>query len=149
MRYIFFVLIQFFSVSVFSFPKDCLTEPLKEKLTLTKAAAVLIQNKSKNNIYLSYENTTGTASAGYSTELKPNSWSLAQLNSEKSISYRCLEAGTGFVQRVFCSKVLTICVYKKKPKALQDIDAFWVYESVSLPFIEEKLKFIGTSSSHE
>lgn len=84
---------------------------LKEKLP----NLIVIYNKTKTNLWITHPITNPSASAGWSSHLHPNKWSVLALN-ENPFELSCVESKPGHEQQISCLEVILLCKWTKKTK---------------------------------
>lgn len=132
----------FFSYGANVMPLSC--RPLaKEKSPITlspkKKGLYLLHNLTKTTVWVMRAVKKPSASAGWSSRLRPGSWS-ALVIAERDFVLRCIESTPGHEQVVPCENVIALCQYSKTSFPANDNgSSYWAAEDMTLPEINSNL----------
>lgn len=113
---------------------------------------VLIHNKTKRELVVNHSRARPSASAGWSSQLHPDSWSALMVTQPK-FSLTCAEMRDEKYVLLDCSKVLESCYYTKfQDQESAATGTYWIAEN--FPLIElmgkiRKRKIILDSQENE
>lgn len=127
--------------SVWAMPEHCGVVTLEQPLLRVKAntPVTVIHNHTDLVIYLSYNNTTGEAHAGYSTKLDPHRYAALSQN-KKPLAFYCIEEGHGSAQRVHCEQVINVCQMEKGYTLSGNQQGVWLQENGTLDALQKATK---------
>jgi len=130
--------------SLWAMPEHCGVVTLEQPLLSVKADApvTVIHNHTDLTVYLSYNNTTGEAHAGYSTKLDPHRYAVLNQN-KKHLSFFCIEEGHGSAQRVHCEQVINVCQMEKGYTLSGNQRGVWLQENEPLDTLQKVTKAVA------
>ncbi len=86
-----------------------------------------IKNMSDKSLWLDHPGKQGSASAGWSSYLRPHNWSALFLN-KKDFTLTCSAINPGNVDELDCGKVLAVCVPPHATLNKNRKGSYWLLE---------------------
>ena len=117
-----------------SLPPSCTPIAIEgESLMLSaqKASLVMIHNLSPADLWLTHPVSENNASAGWSSQLKADSWSALALDKE-GFEITCIESKPGHEQQVPCTGLITACKWSEITLPNRASNTYWAGENMKL-----------------
>lgn len=117
------------------YPKGCMPLVIKNELvTLStkKPRIVMLHNLSNKDLWITHPTSSSGASAGWSSRLEPQKWSVLALNTSKSFTLSCIESTPGHEQQIPCASVIAVCKWPSSSMKKETSSTFWAGENMEL-----------------
>jgi len=157
MKKFYFMIILFFSTSIFAaekFPALCQISGIhfgKGAVLFyaqhtAKPRLYAIKNKSDKAIWLTHQKKNPSASAGWDTQIMPNHWSVI-LVTERNFDLQChFQTKSEGMKDVPCKKFLNVCQFNDFSSKHPIEGGYWVVENVLFPALEPRMHARGFES---
>lgn len=124
-----------------NFPKSCKPLVIKTNALIIKSGeplVVLINNRTKNDLWLVHPSSTAGAQAGWTSRMETDKWTALVVN-KKTFTLHCIESRPGHEQEISCQEAVAACAFSDVKPAKKMQTTRFAGENLSLATVLDHL----------